>query len=55
MKRFISLTVKTAVINLELQEGENRISLTNDGSVKFNGTASFAPHIYSVSANGASE
>lgn len=48
-------TVKTAVINLELQEGENRISLTNDGSVRFNGTAAFAPHIYSVSVNGASE
>lgn len=44
-------TVKTATINIELTEGENEIIFTNDGSVKFNGQASYAPHIYSVTVN----
>ena len=42
-------TVKTATMNIELTEGENEITLTNDGSVKFNNNISHAPHIYSVS------
>lgn len=44
-------TVKTATLNIELNEGENEIILTNDGSVKFNGQPSYAPHIYSVTVN----
>ncbi len=44
-------TVKTATINLELEAGENTIIFTNDGSVKFNNTASHAPHIYYVTVN----
>ena len=44
-------TVKTATINLELEEGENVITLTNDGSVIFNNTPSYAPHIYNVTVN----
>lgn len=48
-------TVKTATINLELEAGENTISFTNDGSVKFNNTVSHAPHIYSATVNGVCE
>lgn len=44
-------TVKTATINIELEEGENVITLTNDGSVIFNNTPSYAPHIYNVTVN----
>lgn len=47
-------TVKTATINFELEVGENKIVLSNDGSVKFNGQDSFAPHIYSVTVNSTS-
>ncbi|MBQ3045181.1 MAG: hypothetical protein IJD49_04450 [Clostridia bacterium] len=44
-------TVKTATINLELAAGENEIVLSNDGSVRFNGNDSHAPHIYGVTVN----
>ncbi len=44
-------TVKTATMNVELQEGENVITFTNDGSVKFNNRDSYAPYIFSVSVN----
>ncbi len=44
-------TVKTATMNIELQEGENIITFTNDGSVKFNERDSYAPYIFSVSVN----
>ena len=44
-------TVKTVTINLDLEAGENEIVLSNDGSVKFNGTDSYAPHIYGVTVN----
>lgn len=44
-------TVKTATVNLKLEAGENEIILSNDGSVKFNGTDSYAPHIYGVTVN----
>lgn len=44
-------TVKTATLNLELEAGENTIVFSNDGSVKFNGADSHAPHIYSVAIN----
>ncbi len=44
-------TVKTATINLELAAGENEIVLSNDGSVRFNGRDSYAPHIYGVTVN----
>lgn len=44
-------TVKTATLNVELDEGENTILLFNDGSNKFNNRDSYAPHIYSVSIN----
>ncbi len=44
-------TVKTVTLNLELEAGENTITLTNDGSVKFNGQDSYAPHIYGVTVN----
>lgn len=44
-------TVKTATLNVELDEGENTVIFTNDGSNKFNGRDSYAPHIYSVSIN----
>ena len=44
-------TVKTATINLELSAGVNEIVLSNDGSVKFNGRDSYAPHIYGITVN----
>lgn len=44
-------TVKTATINIELQKGENTISFKNDGTVIFNSTPSYAPHIYWVTIN----
>lgn len=44
-------TVKTATLNIELVEGENTVTLSNDGSVKFNGSDSYAPHIYGVTVN----
>ncbi len=44
-------TVKTVTINMELKAGENLIVFSNDGSVKFNGQDSYAPHIYGVTVN----
>jgi hypothetical protein len=44
-------TVKTATMNIELKKGENTITFTNDGSVKFNDRDSHAPYIFSVSVN----
>ncbi len=44
-------TVKTATLNIELHEGENTVTFTNDGSNKFNNRVSYAPHIYSASIN----
>ena len=44
-------TVKTATMNILLTEGENIITFTNDGSVKFNNRDSYAPHIFSVTVN----
>lgn len=44
-------TVKTVTINVELTAGENEIVLSNNGSVKFNGNDSYAPHIYAVTVN----
>ncbi len=44
-------TIKTATMNVELQDGENVITFTNDGSVKFNNRDSYAPYIFSVSVN----
>lgn len=44
-------TVKTVTLNLELRAGENTVTFSNDGSVKFNGRDSYAPHIYSVTVN----
>lgn len=48
-------TCKTATINLELTEGENIITLSNDGSVMFNNTPSYAPRIYGVTVNKAAD
>ena len=44
-------TVKTATMNIYLTEGENTITLSNDGAVKFNSIDSYAPHIYSVTVS----
>lgn len=48
-------TVKTVTLNIELNEGENVIVFSNDGSNKFNNRDSYAPHIYSVSVNATAE
>lgn len=44
-------TVKTATLNIELNEGENIITFTNDGTIKFKNRDSFAPYIFSVTVN----
>ncbi len=44
-------TVKTATMNIYLNAGENTVIFSNDGSVKFNGRDSYAPHIYGVTVN----
>ncbi len=44
-------TVKTATMNMKLTKGENTITLSNDGSVKFNNKDSYAPHLYSVTVS----
>ncbi len=44
-------TVNTVTLNIELKEGENTITLTNDGAVKFNGGDTYAPYIFGVSVN----
>ncbi len=44
-------TVRTVTLNVELEAGENEIVLSNNGSVKFNGNDSHAPHIYAVTVN----
>jgi hypothetical protein len=44
-------TVKTVTMNISLKAGENVITFTNDGSVKFNDRDSYAPYIFSVSVN----
>ncbi len=41
-------TVKTVTLNIQLNEGENEIIFSNDGSFRFNNRISYAPHIYSV-------
>ena len=44
-------TVKTVTLNISLEQGENAITFTNDGSVKFNNRDSYAPYIFSVTVN----
>lgn len=44
-------TVKTATVNVELEAGENTVIFSNDGSNKFNGRDSYAPHIYGVTVS----
>ena len=44
-------TVKTVTMNINLVEGENEISFTNDGSFRFNNRVSYAAHIYSVTVS----
>ena len=44
-------TVKTVTMNIQLKAGENVITFTNDGSVKFNDRDSYAPYIFSVTIN----
>ncbi len=44
-------TVKTATMNIELVKGENMITLSNDGSVRFNNKISYAPRIYSITVS----
>jgi len=44
-------SVNTVTLNIELKEGENVITLTNDGAVKFNGNDTFAPYIFGVAVN----
>ena len=42
-------TVLTSTVNVTLQEGENALTLTNDGEVRFNGAENQTPQVVSVS------
>ena len=44
-------TYKTLTFSLELEEGENTVTLSNSGSTLFAGNESFAPRIESVTVN----
>ncbi len=44
-------TIKTVTVNIELNAGENIITFTNDGSVKFNNRDTYIPYIFNVSVN----
>lgn len=44
-------TLKTKVITVYLEAGENTLSISNDGSYQFNGKTTFAPCITKVSVS----
>lgn len=44
-------TYKTVTVNITLKKGENMMAFSNDGSNRFNGSASFAPDISTVTVN----
>ncbi len=44
-------TYKTKTVYLYLEEGNNEIKLSNDGSYKFNGKETYAPNIGSIEVN----
>lgn len=44
-------TYKTKTVYLYLESGTNEIKLSNDGSYKFNGKATYAPNIGSIEVN----
>ena len=44
-------TYKTLTFNLELNEGENTVTLSSSGNISFNGNETFAPRIESVTVN----
>ena len=48
-------TYKTGTFNLELEEGENVITLSNNGGYDFNGSIPVTPRIKNVSVNAALE
>ncbi|MBO5859464.1 MAG: hypothetical protein J6R20_06770 [Clostridia bacterium] len=48
-------TYKTVTVNLELDEGENSITLSNNGDYVFNGSTPVSPRIESVSVNASLE
>ncbi len=48
-------TYKTVTFNLELEEGENVITLSNNGGYDFNGNVPVTPRIRTVSVNAALE
>ncbi len=48
-------TYKTVTFNLELEEGENVITLSNNGGYDFNGSVPVTPRIKNVSVNAAIE
>lgn len=44
-------TLKTKVITVYLEAGENTLSVSNDGSYKFNEKTTYAPHITKISVS----
>lgn len=44
-------TLKTKVVTVYLEAGENTISFSNNGSYKFNGKTAYAPHISHISVS----
>ncbi len=48
-------TFKTVTFNVTLVEGANEMILSNDGSIRFNGNDTFAPHIATITVNPVTE
>lgn len=48
-------TYKTVTFNLELEEGENTITLSNNGEYDFNGSVPVSPRVKNITVNKASE
>lgn len=48
-------TYKTVTFNLELEEGENTITLSNNGEYDFNGSVPVSPRIKNITVNKVSE
>ncbi len=44
-------TYKTMTFSLELNEGENTVTLSSSGNVRFNGKTTYAPQIESITVN----
>ena len=44
-------TYKTMTFSLELKEGENTVTFSSSGNIRFNGRETYAPQIEAVTVN----